>query len=424
MAFDKAHAPSDTQKSLQSSPGDHHAALHESASFNKASGTVNNQAWAEMTGNKFRSAGAHPGDGPNQAHGISDGRPTYGNQGDHPNGMGGPGANASAVGMGSDHSIHYKDGAEAHDQGHLDQGLSAESTNALYCTWKNDGNKNNFDLNDIDGPPNHNDGPPNHHDGPPSIIIGADKSGGDKGSDGSDNKLVGTRPQIDTPTPEQLANAPLEQLQGMSRHARQKLDNYVAQNGGNIPQLAFHGTNESSANALMNDPRGGEIWVAGPSPNRAGADPSQHVGDIGQSIQTSLGYAEKRGQSGDHKPGPVLVYDAGNQPEAWAKNNYSSTGSAIEGGSPSDVAKFGQIDVGKANLIGAIPREQIDASKQKFAQMDAALKAKQSALMSQPGGMSAAQQKDLLARVQVMNELQRAHQVGMVLDAISPPTEL
>ena len=274
------------------------------------------------------------------------------------------------------------------------------------------------------------------HDGsipvsqPVTMEHNANTSGGevtqfnsDASDGGSDKPLaqgeMNRPPELSLPSPDMLANGPIDQLQSMSRDSRQALDNYVQDNSGNIPSLALHGTNESSAKSLTNYTQQGEIWVAGPHPDRKDMGANQYVGDLSVSAQTSMSYAQKRGEQNGHEPGPVLVYDASNQPEAWSKTNYSNGGSVTDGQNSNDTAKFGLLDLKKAQLIGSVSREDINSTKSQFEPLNNALMAKQSDILNSPGGLNEGRVNDLLARVQVMNELNRVHETRMVLDAVA-----
>ena len=226
-------------------------------------------------------------------------------------------------------------------------------------------------------------------------------------------------PPLSMPTPEQISSAPLDQLQAMSQNNRQSLNNYVQSQGDKIPSLAFHGTNASSGRGLTRLSQKGELWVAGQHPARQALGAHQRVGDLSVSLQTSMNYADERGKSGGSSPGPVLVYDASNQPQAWSKTSYDRTGSPFNGSSQDDKAKFGLIDLEQAKLLGSISRERLDGLKQQFAPHHEALLAKQGEILKDPGGLDPARVSDLHARAQALAEIARTHELHAALDVVA-----
>lgn len=320
-------------------------------------------------------------------------------------------------------------------QADLDRGLDSASINNLYGenasfsnTQSHEGMYKTYELRNPSPP--HDAGEPPPDNGPSSGNDGYQNYGqtdagpsgkGDKGADAGDQSAKSTDgrsgdapPELSLPSPHDMANAPVDQLQQASREQRQALANYIDGQGENFPHVALHGTNAQSGKNLENLPnRGGEIFAAGQAPERRDMGADQMVGDIGKSAETAFGYAENRQNStGANQPGPVMVYDAKNQPEAFQKNNY---GNGSESG---DHSSFAQLDLGKANLVGSVPREQIDGMKQNFAPIEGALRGVSDNIASDPKGINQDRVNDLSARVKVMDEMKGHHQTKLVLDAV------
>ena len=243
------------------------------------------------------------------------------------------------------------------------------------------------------------------------------QQGQQKGSDAAENAQFAnqnnpTSPDAQLPTPEQLRDAPIEQLQEIANQSRNSLVNQVENNP--LPDLALHGTSPGSGKALSEQKQQGtdEIWVAGQSPDRKGLGVEQQIGDLSASWGYAKGFADKRDK------GPVLIYDATNQPEAWGKTDGSNHGSIWDGHNPEDTGKHGKLKLAEGNLLGQVPREKIDGLDRQFAPLDSALKDKQSEILKDsPGQPDPAKVKDLNDRVIVMNRLKRDHEIRMILDA-------
>ena len=244
---------------------------------------------------------------------------------------------------------------------------------------------------------------------------------GDGQGDGASPPGGGDRnrpPELKLPSPEEMANAPLAQLQAVARDSKQALDNHVQNQGDAIPPLALHGTSAFFAEALKS-PGPNELWVTGQDPSRRDMGASQRVSDLSVGANYSIDYANNRGKTAGDGPGPLMVYDASKQPGAWSKVPDNATGSEWNGTNAGDTAKFGKLDPTNAKLLGTVSREQLDGLKSQFAPMDEALKSKQSDVLKQPGGPSQEQIDDISDRAKVMYQLQRTHEMRAILDVVA-----
>jgi len=306
------------------------------------------------------------------------------------------GGSGSSSGSGASSGGQYRAGSEGSvvsDQASLNSGLTPAATARLYGDHSS---------------------PTGEH----AMANGASDGRGDNLTS-SRNADYAKPPDLPMPTPEQMTNAPVHQLKSMANDSRQALNDYVGAHGGNIPTVAFHGTSASSGHGLSSYSQKGEVWVAGQHPERQGLGAEQRVGDLSASLHLSMSYAEQSGRSGVNAPGPVLVYDAGHQPHTWSKTTYENGGSTFDGIRPQDKAKYGLLDLKEAKLLGTISREQMDGMKHQFAPLHQALLAKQDDILSAKGGLDPARVKDLHDRAQALSELNRSHELRMVLDLIA-----
>jgi hypothetical protein len=410
--------------------------LYSDTDLGKVGDTSANHAWAHMSRGGSGGGVGHMGSlGADAGHpgstGSSDNATAsasvdlhFGHHGDIYNGAGGEvSAGGEGGGAQSSSSAGYfmdsPQGANALDQATLERGLTPSSTAALYGDIHTGSGHGAGSGTGADGG---GYGQIASSGGGMEITSARAAGGTDAGLDRRVSSGVADNnrpPELSMPTPEQIRSAPVAQLQAMSKDTRQALDGYVRSQGDSLPPLAFHGTSASSGSVLANLPqRGGEIWVAGQNPDRQALGAHQRVGDLSASLQTSINYADDRG-TGGNTPGPVLVYDAGNQPQAWSKTSFNRQGSQFDGFGNDDNAKFGKLDLGQAKLLGSISRENIDGLKQQFAPHHEALQAKQTEIMLDPAGMDPAKVSDLHARAKALAEINRAHEVRMALDLVA-----
>lgn len=444
-----------------SQPSETTANLHQDTNMGQVGDNSSNQAWSQMTGGNIGNGGGDRGaGGPGSSGGDSNASGRMDFSGDIYKGgsNGGPGAGSdqsnsptnmeqSSQSRGISESSHGADyigtagpqggsdsgsasdgkggNIDGQSQAALDRGLDTSSTGSLYNesasfnnTQSHEGMHKTYEMKNPDGASAvAGDGVQDYgqgHSGKGESTDGKSPDAGDQPAKPADGKSGDAPPELSLPSPHDMANAPVDQLQQASKEQRQALANYIDGQGENFPHLALHGTNAQSGKNLENLPnRGGEIFAAGQAPERRDMGADQMVGDIGKSAETAFSYAENRQNStGANQPGPVMVYDAKNQPEAFQKNNY---GSGSESG---DHSSFAQLDLGKANLVGSVPREQIDGMKQNFAPIEGALKGVSDNIAGDPKGINQDRVNDLSARVKVMDEMKSHHQTKLVLDAV------
>jgi hypothetical protein len=214
-------------------------------------------------------------------------------------------------------------------------------------------------------------------------------------------------PETKLPTPEQVKNAPVEQLQQMATESRKATEDYVAQQGNAIPHLGFHGTSEGSAKGITNRPQG-EIWVAGAKPEMTAQGVSQHVQALSDSTRISQGHAESPRVGSNGGPGPVLVFNTNNQPEAWQKTSGESGN-----------AKYGMLDLQKGDLLGQVSREQLDNSKKELEPLHGALNEKGAEYQKQPGGLTESHLDEIRARGQAVDSMHRDRELQMYLGVVA-----
>lgn len=214
-------------------------------------------------------------------------------------------------------------------------------------------------------------------------------------------------PETKLPTPEQVKNAPVEQLQQMAAESRKATEDYVAQQGNAIPHLGFHGTTEGSAKGITNRPQG-EIWVAGAKPELTAQGVSQHVQALSDSTRISQGHADNPRTGSNGGPGPVLVYNTNNQPEAWQKTSGESGN-----------AKYGMLDLQKGDLLGQVSREQLDNSKKELEPLHGALNEKGAEYKKQPGGLTESHLDEIRARGQAVDSMHRDRELQMYLGVVA-----
>ncbi len=214
-------------------------------------------------------------------------------------------------------------------------------------------------------------------------------------------------PETKLPTPEQVKNAPVEQLQQMATESRKATEDYVAQQGNAIPHLGFHGTSEGSAKGITNRPQG-EIWVAGAKPEMTAQGVSQHVQALSDSTRISQGHAESPRVGSNGGPGPVLVFNTNNQPEAWQKTSGESGN-----------AKYGMLDLQKGDLLGQVSREQLDDSKKELEPLHGALNEKGAEYQKQPGGLTESHLDEIRARGQAVDSMHRDRELQMYLGVVA-----
>ena len=408
--MDKHDPPRATDQTHHQAAGADHGHAHElrkDAGFNEIGDKSGNHAWAKMTGQPTGGADS----GAYQAAGRDGGK-------------------AGHVDCGAHGDIYAPSGSKSNMASFCDAPSSSARQQELKAGGSDAGARPVSSLSEVPGGSDGARGQAGGKEGGGKYSAHRNSDGSEMGDRISDKPSManagdGNRPpEMNMPTPEQIKNAPVEQLQSMSRDNRQALDTYVQQQGDKIPTIATHGTDKDHGERLSQGltTSNTEIWAAGQHPDRRKLGANQQVGDLSVATKYSLGFAEKRAQHGNG-PGPVHVYDISNQPESFAKNKDAAHGGPLDGSRNSDVAKFANVDLNNAKLLGSVSRDQINQLNQKFAPLDAALQDKQKELFSQPGGPTPAQTKDLLDRVQLMYDTKANHEVRAVLDVVAQSRE-
>jgi hypothetical protein len=451
--MDKSDSPAGNDR-VQASPSQHSdgsaQALHNDASFNKVGDSSGNQAWSQMSGQSLKGSG-----GGDKAHDngsdIAGGQAGSGSMGadsappppsDAHGGKGGDTSTSMAGGSSFDNrGNHQSDMAPpppstGHDK--MDAGDGGKSSKSLDAAPPLSAGHSHGKMDGADGGKGEGIGGPsgggNNGDGGSADNSGKAQGGhtydGDNqagGSNASDSKsFSGSDKQSDSkpadapsenygvpdtqlPSAEQVKNGSLQDLQKMASDSRQATENYVASQGNAIPELAFHGTSQKNSDNMTKaiNP-GGEIWVAGLHKGQRSEGASRHTEGLRDASQTSRAFADNPKKS-EGEPGPVHIYNAGNQPEAWGKTPNTTP-----------KTEYGMLDLKNADMIGKVSREQLDSTAQANKAVESALQSKIDEYKSQQGGsISKSQMDDVSDRGQAFNSMRSDRELQMHLNVVA-----
>jgi hypothetical protein len=188
----------------------------------------------------------------------------------------------------------------------------------------------------------------------------------------------------------------------------------------------LHGTSAEGARGIINDNAGragkplipdqwNNLDVAMVHPQRLELGNSQYLSDLGTAAETAIGYSDKWALIEGKQPGPVLVFDASHQPDAWS-NAVAHNGGQV-GTLPRSLGMKGSFNPGhtSSDLIGTIP----PGSTSQFDSLYGALN-QEHHNSAQSGTLSPDKSADLNSRADIVNELKHLYQAQLVLDVVAP----